>query len=69
MVAKLDELRWQQEHSRGPSFDTISAFGTNAALPHYESTNATNLQLTTNGLFMLDSGGQYYGKQKASISS
>lgn len=64
VIAKLDELRWQQENSRGPSFETISAFGINAALPHYESSNATNLQLTTNGLFMVDSGGQYYGKLK-----
>ncbi|XP_034250597.1 xaa-Pro aminopeptidase 2-like [Thrips palmi] len=59
VVEALDKLRWQQENSHGPSFDTIAAFGVNGALPHYQPSNLTNLRITTNGLFMVDSGGQF----------
>ncbi|KAK3932490.1 Xaa-Pro aminopeptidase 2 [Frankliniella fusca] len=59
VVETLARLRWQQENSHGPSFDTIAAFGKNAALPHYEPSNATNVQITTENLLMIDSGGQY----------
>lgn len=59
VVEALDKLRWQQENSHGPSFDTIAAFGVNGALPHYQPSNLTNLRLTTDGLFMVDSGGQF----------
>ncbi|KAF4795347.1 Xaa-Pro aminopeptidase 2 [Turdus rufiventris] len=31
----IDALRWAQQHSRGPSFQSISASGLNAALAHY----------------------------------
>lgn len=40
------------------SFDTISAAGPNAALPHYRVTRATNRKLTT-GFYLVDSGAQY----------
>ena len=43
---------------RGPSFDTISAAGPNAALPHYRVTAASNRSLEQ-GLYLVDSGGQY----------
>lgn len=59
VVDAMAKLRWQQEGSHGPSFDTIAAYGLNAALPHYEPSNATNVQIGTDNLFMLDSGGQY----------
>lgn len=44
---------------RGSSFDTISAHGPNAALPHYHSTPASNRPLTGGSLYLVDSGGQY----------
>lgn len=59
VVEALAKLRWKQENSHGPSFDTIAAFGKNAALPHYEPSNATNVPITTDNLLMIDSGGQY----------
>ena len=41
------------------SFDTISAFGPNGALPHYKGTEESNLKFTTGTLYLVDSGGQY----------
>ena len=41
------------------SFDTISAFGPNGALPHYKGTAESNLPFTTGTLYLVDSGGQY----------
>lgn len=40
------------------SFDTISAAGPHAALPHYRVTRATNARLTP-GFYLIDSGAQY----------
>lgn len=40
------------------SFDTISAAGPNAALPHYRVTRSTNRKLTA-GFYLVDSGAQY----------
>ncbi|MFL6724615.1 MAG: aminopeptidase P family protein [Sphingomicrobium sp.] len=41
------------------SFDTISAFGPNGALPHYKGTAESNLPFTPGTLYLVDSGGQY----------
>jgi len=41
------------------SFDTISAFGPNGALPHYKGTAESNLPFKTGTLYLVDSGGQY----------
>lgn len=41
------------------SFDTISASGPNAALPHYSVTRASNRQLQNGEVMLVDSGGQY----------
>ncbi|XP_069700118.1 xaa-Pro aminopeptidase ApepP-like [Periplaneta americana] len=59
VVEKLKQLRIKQALSLGPSFGTISAFGPNAALPHYEPEPVTNRVIDDTSLFMLDSGGQY----------
>jgi Xaa-Pro aminopeptidase len=40
------------------SFDTISAAGPNAALPHYRVSEASNRRITR-GIYLVDSGGQY----------
>ena len=42
------------------SFDTISALGPNAALPHYHVTKETNLKFTNNSIYLVDSGAQYF---------
>lgn len=41
------------------SFDTISAAGENAALPHYRVMEHHNAVLSDNSLYLVDSGGQY----------
>ena len=41
------------------SFDTISAIGKHAALPHYRVSDESNLQLEDNSIYLVDSGAQY----------
>lgn len=41
------------------SFDTISAAGKNAALPHYRVMEHHNATIEDNSLYLVDSGGQY----------
>uniref|UniRef100_A0AAZ3QNK8 X-prolyl aminopeptidase (aminopeptidase P) 2, membrane-bound n=1 Tax=Oncorhynchus tshawytscha TaxID=74940 RepID=A0AAZ3QNK8_ONCTS len=55
----VNECRSKQKDSRGPSFETISASGPNAALAHYSPSNATSRKLTVDEMYLVDSGGQY----------
>ncbi|KHL24947.1 X-Pro aminopeptidase [Croceibacterium mercuriale] len=41
------------------SFDTISAAGPHAALPHYRVDEGSNLPIRPGSIFLVDSGGQY----------
>ncbi len=59
--AKLESLRMEQEGCTGPSFATIAAFNGHAALPHYVPSPDSDAVLEQSGIFLLDSGGQYYG--------
>lgn len=56
----LEECRKQQEGFIELSFDTISAYKENAAMMHYSATADTNKTLEAEGLYLVDSGGQYY---------
>ena len=56
----LDQLRTEQEGNLGLSFHTISAYGANAAMCHYSATPESNAVLEPKGLYLVDSGGQYY---------
>ena len=56
----LDNLRAEQEGNLGLSFHTISAYGANAAMCHYSATPESNTTLEPKGLYLVDSGGQYY---------
>ncbi|HDZ41095.1 MAG TPA: aminopeptidase P family protein [Bacteroidetes bacterium] len=58
---KLLEYRLQQADCEGPSFATIAAYNEHGALPHYCATPETDAELKPEGIFLLDSGGQYYG--------
>ena len=58
-AARLEQERAKDPLFRGPSFDTISAHGPNAALPHYRATPESNRPLTGGTLYLVDSGGQY----------
>jgi len=61
MTAAEKLLGFRHEHGdlRDLSFDTISAFGPNGALPHYKGTAESNLPFTPGTLYLVDSGGQY----------
>lgn len=59
---QLRSFRAAQEGFIGESFNTISAYKAHGALPHYASTEASNVSIKAEGLFLVDSGGQYrYG--------
>ena len=62
---KLEDIRRETATADGMelrelAFDTISAAGENAALPHYRVMEHHNAVLTDNSLYLVDSGGQYY---------
>ncbi|SMO53888.1 aminopeptidase P family protein [Solitalea koreensis] len=59
VVDKLHAFRAEQKNLIGDSFDTIAAYNAHAALPHYKPTNESNVELKKQGIFLLDSGGQY----------
>lgn len=56
----LDQLRGEQEGNLGLSFTTISAYAAHAAMCHYSATEETSIKLLPEGLYLVDSGGQYY---------
>ncbi len=60
-AAMIDGMRAEQEGCTGPSFSTIAAWNEHAALPHYVPDESSNAVLGKKGIFLLDSGGQYYG--------
>ncbi|MFA6218673.1 MAG: aminopeptidase P family protein [Erythrobacter sp.] len=58
-AAKLRELREQGGLLRDLSFDTISAAGPHAALPHYKVDEDSNIAIPPSSIYLVDSGGQY----------
>lgn len=60
VAEKLESLRKEQEGYIEPSFETISAYGPNAAMCHYQPTEEDFAQLKPEGFYLVDSGGQYY---------
>lgn len=56
---KLGDYRTQIPGYRGDSFETISAWGEGAALPHYITPRVNAPVLEPHGLYLVDSGGQY----------
>ena len=56
---QLHSFRSEIEGFRGESFETISAYGANAALPHYVTPEAGSAELDARGIYLCDSGGQY----------
>ena len=59
VVDKVREFRAEQEGFVGESFDTISGYKAHGALPHYRVTEESDVELQPDGLFLVDSGGQY----------
>ncbi|MBR5042799.1 MAG: aminopeptidase P family protein [Bacteroidales bacterium] len=58
-AVRLGEFRAAAAGYQGDSFETISAFGPGAALPHYVTPRHDAPVLEPHGLYLCDSGGQY----------
>lgn len=55
----LTSLRMAQKDCLGASFETIAAYGANAAMMHYAPMEDTCAELEPRGFLLVDSGGQY----------
>ncbi len=58
-AAKLREFREASGVLKDSSFDTISAAGPHAALPHYKVDEDSNIPIPPSSIYLCDSGGQY----------
>lgn len=56
---KLSEFRSEGKDFIEPSFGTISGYKENAAMMHYSAKKETSLELQKEGMYLVDSGGQY----------
>lgn len=57
----LEEYRRGITNFQDLSFPTISAYGANAAMMHYEAAPGRDAVLKPEGIYLVDSGGQYEG--------
>ncbi len=60
VVEKLEEFRKIDNDYIEPSFGTISAFGSNGAIVHYEPSEQTNKLIEEGKYLLVDAGGHYY---------
>lgn len=58
-AVRLGRYRAEDDAYMGDSFETISAYGKGAALPHYITPKTDAPELRPEGLYLCDSGGQY----------
>lgn len=58
-AAKLESFRSSKNNFMGLSFGSISAYGENAALPHYSASKESDAIISDENLYLIDSGGQY----------
>jgi Xaa-Pro aminopeptidase len=56
---ELERFQSEEALFKTLSFDSISAFGPNAAVIHYSPNAKTAAQITKEGLYLLDAGAQY----------
>ena len=56
---RLEAFRSEGENFKGLSFDTISGSGPNGAIIHYKPEKGTAAPITTDQLYLCDSGAQY----------
>lgn len=56
---KIQQFRSEQPVFMGLSFGTIAGYASHGAIVHYSPTPASDAELKPEGLFLLDSGGQY----------
>ncbi|MEG1170105.1 MAG: aminopeptidase P family N-terminal domain-containing protein, partial [Erysipelotrichaceae bacterium] len=61
-LSASDELlgfRAEGENFKGESFGTIAGYKEHAAMMHYSATEESTYELKPEGMFLVDSGGQY----------
>lgn len=58
---RLDAMRAEIEGFLGLSFETISAYQSNAAMAHYSADEKNASKIEAEGFYLVDSGGQYMG--------
>ncbi len=56
---EIERFRGMQASYLGPSFETISAYGSNGAVVHYKPQHGKSLRILRDSLFLCDTGGQY----------
>ena len=56
---KLEALRSEVDLFKGLSFESISGFNEHGAIVHYTSSPETDVELKEDGIYLIDSGGQY----------
>lgn len=56
---ELTKFRESQEDCKGPSFGSIAGYAGHGAIVHYSATEESAATLKPDGIFLLDSGGQY----------
>ncbi|MEM7691285.1 MAG: aminopeptidase P family protein, partial [Pseudomonadota bacterium] len=59
LADRLGALRSELDLFQGPSFDTISAAGANAAMCHYNHLDNDEAFIERDSVYLVDSGGQY----------
>lgn len=60
-AARLEAFRREDPGLVDLSFDTISAAGPHAALPHYKVDGQSSIPIPPSSIYLVDSGGQYPG--------
>ncbi|WP_066816908.1 aminopeptidase P family protein [Sphingomonas mali] len=58
-AAKLTNFRREIGELHGLSFEPVSAADGNAAMPHYSASADSNAPIRPDGIYLVDSGGQY----------
>ncbi len=56
---QLETFRAEDELFRGLSFETISSYAGHGAIVHYAPSPETDVELKNEGIYLIDSGGQY----------
>lgn len=56
---ELEFYRSLMDHNMGQSFESISAYGSNAAIVHYQPKETDRVFIGNTSTYLLDSGGQY----------
>ena len=59
LAKKLFEYRSINKLFKSNSFPTISAFGKNGSVIHYQYSQGKSEKIKSNDLYLIDSGGQY----------